>query len=231
MSVLLVLFSLLSVYSIESFECVPLFQSILEICESWTSLSARWSTESYDFLILIQPVLKFCLYLWLAYMKNRAIYKQIIHLPPHSFLAPLWSFCTRLFLSTVSVHWVEKAGGNHWCFPLCQFRSKRINGTVRHRWKFYGQSGPPPEVVLFDSRSGPSENCRSIFRNFCFQSCSSSIVTTVKMADGSNVSVYECSVCKRQTQDVNFLLMHSCTQGSGTAEHLNLFFLVVFVSF
>ena len=199
------------------------------------SLSHRWSTESYDFLILIQPVLKFCLYLWLAYMKNRAIYKQIIHLPPHSFLAPLWSFCMRLFLSTVSVHWVEKAGGNHWCFPLCQnvrkFWSKRINGTVRHRWKFYGQSGPPPEVVLFDSRSGPSENCRSIFRNFCFQSCSSSIVTTVKMADGSNVSVYECSVCKRQTQDVNFLLMHSFTQGSGTAEHLNLFFLVVFVSF
>ena len=44
------------------------------------------------------------------------------------------------------------------------------------------------------------------------------------MADGSDVSDYECSVCKLQTQDLNFLLMHSCTQGSGTAVHLNLFF-------
>ena len=31
-------------------------------------------------------------------------------------------------------------------------------------------------------------------------------------------------MCKLQTQDLNFLLMHSCTQGSGTAVHLNLFF-------
>ena len=45
------------------------------------------------------------------------------------------------------------------------------------------------------------------------------------MADGSDVSVYECSVCKLLTQDLNFLLMHSsCTQGSGTAVHLSLFF-------
>ena len=35
-------------------------------------------------------------------------------------------------------------------------------------------------------------------------------------------------MCKLQTQDVNFLLMHSCTQGSGTAVLLNLFFLLVF---
>ena len=57
------------------------------------------------------------------------------------------------------------------------------------------------------------------------------LVTTVKMADGSDESVYEWSVCKLQTQDVNFLLKHSCTQGSGTAVHLSLFFLLVFVSF
>ena len=57
------------------------------------------------------------------------------------------------------------------------------------------------------------------------------LVTTVKMADGSDESVYEWSVCKLQTQDVNFLLMQSCTQGSGIAVHLNLFFLLVFVSF
>ena len=30
---------------------------------------------------------------------------------------------------------------------------------------------------------------------------------------------------------VNFLLMHSCTQGSGTTVHLNLVFVLVFVSF
>ena len=57
------------------------------------------------------------------------------------------------------------------------------------------------------------------------------LVTTVKMADGSDVSVYECSVCKLQTQELNVLLMHSCTQGSGTAVHLNLFFLLVFCQF
>ena len=38
-------------------------------------------------------------------------------------------------------------------------------------------------------------------------------------------------MCKLQTQDVNFLLMHSCTQGSGTAVLLNLFFLLVFGQF
>ena len=74
-------------------------------------------------------------------------------------------------------------------------------------------------------RSGPTENCRSIFRNFRFQS------RFAKMADGLDARVYEGSVCKLQTQDVNFLFMHSCTQGSRTATHLNLVFLLVFISF
>ena len=105
-----------------------------------------------------------------------------------------------------------------------------VNGTVRPRWKFSGQSGPPPEVVLFD-RSVQSDR-KLPFRNFRFQSrSSSSLHTVVKMADGSDESVYECSVCKLQTQDLNFLLMHSSTQGSGTAVHLNLFFLLVCTSF
>ena len=81
-------------------------------------------------------------------------------------------------------------------------------------------------------RSGPTENCRCIIRNFRFQFCSSlSLHTVFKMVDGSDVSVYECSVCKLQTQDLNFLLMHSCTQGLGTAVHLNLIFVLVFVGF
>ena len=45
------------------------------------------------------------------------------------------------------------------------------------------------------------------------------------MADGLDLTVYESSVCKVPTQDLNFLLnMHSCRQGSGTAAHLSLFF-------
>ena len=69
------------------------------------------------------------------------------------------------------------------------------NGTVRPRRKFSGQSGPPPEVV-------------KSFRNFRFQfRSSSSLYTVVKMTDGSDVSVYECSVGKLQTQDLNFLLI------------------------
>ena len=80
--------------------------------------------------------------------------------------------------------------------------------------------------------SGPTENCLSVFRNCRFQSrFSCSLHTVVKMADGSDVSVYEGSVCKLQTQDLNFVLMHSCTKDSGTATHLNLFFLLVFISF
>ena len=80
--------------------------------------------------------------------------------------------------------------------------------------------------------SGPTENCRSVFRNCRFQSRFSwSLHTVVKMADGSDVSVYEGSVCKLQTPDLNFVLMHSCTKVSGTATRLNLFFLLVFISF
>ena len=71
-------------------------------------------------------------------------------------------------------------------------------------------------MVLFD-RSVQSDR-KLPFRNFRFQSrSSSSLHTVVKRADGSDVSVCECSVCKLQTQDLHFLLMHSCTQGSGTA--------------
>ena len=82
------------------------------------------------------------------------------------------------------------------------------------------------------SRSGPTENCRSVFRNCRFQSRSSSSQhTVVKMADSSDVSVYECSVCQLQTQDLNFVLMHSCTQGQGRATHLDLFFVLVFIGF
>ena len=106
-----------------------------------------------------------------------------------------------------------------------------VNGTVRLRRKFSSQSGPPPEVVLFDRSVRTDENCRSLFRNCRFQYSSRlSLHTVSKMGDGSDVSVCECSVCKLRTQDLNFVLMHSCTKGSGTAVHLN-FFLLVFISF
>ena len=64
----------------------------------------------------------------------------------------------------------------------------------------------------------------TVFRNCRFQS-------RLTHSIGSDVSVYEGSVCKLQTQDLNFVLMYSCTKDSGTATHLNLFFLLVFISF
>ena len=78
--------------------------------------------------------------------------------------------------------------------------------------------------------TGRTENCRSIFRNFCFQSrWSSSLHSEDKMADfdGSVCEVYQCSVCKLQTDDINALIMHSCTLGT---VHLNLSFFLVFIS-
>ena len=38
------------------------------------------------------------------------------------------------------------------------------------RRNFPGQNGPPPEVVLLDGWSGPTETSRSISKNFRFQS-------------------------------------------------------------
>ena len=118
-------------------------------------------------------------------------------------------------------------------FHCTKISGPNINGTVWPGWKFSSKSGPPPEVVLFD-RSVQSDRKLpfQFLECFFFQSCSSSSLhPVVKMEDGSDVNVYECSVCKLQTQDLNFLLMHSCTQGSGTAMHVNLFFLLVFISF
>ena len=43
-----------------------------------------------------------------------------------------------------------------------------------------------------------------------------------KMVDGTEVNLYECNIYKLQTQDVNILLIHSCTQDSSTALHLDL---------
>ena len=80
-------------------------------------------------------------------------------------------------------------------------------------------------------RSGPTEIAVPFAEIFVSSPARHYMHTRVKMADGPDVSVYECSVCKLQTQALNFLLMHSCTQGSGTAVHLNFIFLLVFISF
>ena len=110
-----------------------------------------------------------------------------------------------------------------------KFRSKR-------KWKGSDQVEICPVKVVHLQRWSSLTGRFSRILRFRFQKFSFPVplqlVTTVKMADGSDVSVYECSVCKLQTQELNVLLMHSCTQGSGTvAVHLNLFFLLVFVSF
>ena len=48
--------------------------------------------------------------------------------------------------------------------------------------------------------------------------------------DRSVCEVYQCSVCKLQTDDINALIMHSCTLDTGTVVHLNLIFFLVFIS-
>ena len=98
-----------------------------------------------------------------------------------------------------------------------------VNGTVRARWKFSGQSGPPPEVVLFDRSFRSDRELPFHFQKFFFP-VPLQLVTTVKIADGSDESVYEWSVCKLQTQDVNFLLMHSWTQAQVQQSILICFF-------
>ena len=126
-----------------------------------------------------------------------------------------------------------KTSGAFHCTKISGNFGPNINGAVRPRWKFSGKSGPPPEVVLFD-RSVQSDRKLPFHFLACFffqSRSSSSLHPVVKMEDGSDVNVYECSAGKLQTQDLNFLLMHGCTQGSGTAVHLNLFFLLVFISF
>ena len=123
-----------------------------------------------------------------------------------------------------------KTSGAFHCAKISGNFSPNINGTVRPRWKF---CGPPPEVVLFDRSVQSDRKLPFPFLACYFFSVPLQLFTTPssKMQDGSDVNVYECSACKLQTQDLNFLLMHSCTQGSGTAVHLNLFFLLVFISF
>ena len=104
------------------------------------------------------------------------------------------------------------------CFLLCEnvrkFRSKRKwNGSAQveifrskcmvHLQRWSSLTG----------RSSPTENCGSIFRIVCSPAPARHHNQNGGFgADGSNVSVYECSVCKLLTQDLNFLLMHSKAQ-------------------
>jgi len=117
-----------------------------------------------------------------------------------------------------------KTSGAFHCAKISRNFGPNINGTVRPRWKFSGKSGPPPEMVLFDRSVQSDRKLPFHFLECLFFSVPLQLFTTPS-------SDYVCSVCKLQTQDLNFLLMHSCTQGSGTAVHLNLFFLLVFISF
>ena len=64
-----------------------------------------------------------------------------------------------------------------------------VNGTGRTRWKFSGQGGPPPEVVLFDRSVRSDLKLPFHFQKFSFP-VPLQLVTTVKMVDGSDVSVY-----------------------------------------
>ena len=101
---------------------------------------------------------------------------------------------------------------------------EQLKGVAHERW-----GGPPPEMVLFDRSVRFDRKLPFHFQIFSLP-VPLQLVTTVKMMDCLDVSVYECGVFKLQKQDVNFLLMHSSTQGSVTAVHINSFFLPVFVS-
>ena len=121
----------------------------------------------------------------------------------------------------------------HWsAFPCQNFL--KISRRAKRKWNGSDQVEICPVKVVHLQRWSSLTGRFSRILRFRFQKFSFPVplqlVTTVKMADGSDVSVYECSVCKLQTQELNLLLMHSCTQGSGTAVHLNLFFLLVFLS-
>lgn len=45
---------------------------------------------------------------------------------------------------------------------------REINGTLRSAWKFFGQSCPPPEVVLFDWSVQTDRNLPFLFQKFSF---------------------------------------------------------------
>ena len=86
------------------------------------------------------------------------------------------------------------------------------------------EGGRSREVVLFDRSVRSDRKLPFHFQKFSLP-VPLQLVSTVKMVDCSDVSVYDCGVCKLQKRDINFLLMHSSTQGSVTAVHINLLFL------
>ena len=120
------------------------------------------------------------------------------------------------------------------CFPLCQnfrkFRSRnKWNASVRvefFRSKWSTSKGGPlwPVGPVWPKLGVP-------FSEIPVSSPALPHHAEAKMADGTEVNMYECSICKLQTQDLNILLMHSCTQGSGTALHLDLLCLLPFINF
>ena len=65
-----------------------------------------------------------------------------------------------------------------------------------HYAKISGQSGPPPEVVLFDLLVRSDQKLPFHFQTFLLPVLLQ-LVTTVKMTDGSDLSVYECSLSFR----------------------------------
>ena len=134
---------------------------------------------------------------WWLYYSN-TLRKSTIETRGTNCVLYSWKFfpTARVLIGYFEVKWhpTMKLGAFHYAKISGNFGPNE-NGTVRPRRKFSGQSGPPPEVV-------------KSFRNFRFQfRSSSSLYTVVKMTDGLDVSVYECSVGKPQTQDLNFLLI------------------------
>ena len=103
-----------------------------------------------------------------------------------------------------------------------------VNGTVRPRWKF------PVKVVHLQRWSSLTGRSGPVWPKIAVPFSQIFVSSPAPAGHHSQNGEWfrcKCSVCKPQMQDLNFFLMHSCTQGSGTATHLNLFFLLVFISF
>ena len=103
-----------------------------------------------------------------------------------------------------------------------------VNGTVRPRWKF------PVKVVFLQRWSSLTGRSGPVWPKIAVPFSQIFVSSPAPAGHHSQNGEWfrcKCSVCKPQMQDLNFVLMHSCTQGSGTAAHLNLFFLLVFISF
>ena len=101
----------------------------------------------------------------------------------------------------------ETTAAFHYAKISADFGSN-VNGTVRPRWKFSGQSGPPPEVVLFDRsvRSDRKLQRRNILEVTHYPTINSVgllVRTCIMVSTPRLPAVYrKASACRRRPPDI-----------------------------